>query len=196
MLPTMKTSHCTFIILLLATFMSSASRGQAVEGEEEINPVGRAVNYGLGKAPKLALWYADGMWHIRGAAASDTKSKFHGFVYVDGGTIVDWKPVELELGGKTKGKGSDRVGLDAEKKELQFNFHSTGGLDGIDFKISDDAKTAKFSLLINTLDDPKNVEIGKKKDHPSKNPFVFPANPDEKSDTPDKPKGKKKKDDA
>src|SRR5262245_24404970 len=107
-------THRIFIALLLVACLMSAPCALGVEGQEEINPVGRAVNYGLGKAPKLALWYADGMWHIRGAAAAASKSKFHGFVYVDGGTVTDVKADGLELDKKTQSKIADRVGLDPE----------------------------------------------------------------------------------
>ncbi len=156
------------------------SAGSAIAADaDEINPLGRPKEFGHGKQTEYALWFEGGMWHIRAAAAKGDKVHFQGFVRVDGGEIVDGSALQMETKLGHRRPGHDWFALDEKKNGFQFIFGNTGGLDGLNFKVSESSKKITFSLLLDSDTSPKHISIGKSAAHPKTNPFNLPPQPDD-----------------
>lgn len=158
------------------------------EGESAIDPAGRPKKYGVAKETTYALWFADGMWHIRATTEKGKFSQFQGWVKIKDGELTEASWDHLEA--NKKKRYHDWVTTERDRKSFRFIFANSGNVDGMDFKVSDSATALTFSLLIDGKTPPENVMIGAKSVHPSKNPFDLPAHPEEPRPKSD---GKKKK---
>ncbi len=173
--------------VLLAAFLFAAAR-QSIAADTDINPIGKPKGYSSGKESEYAIWYQDGTWHIRATTVKGTKARFSGSVAVEGGEFTEGTFDQLEKSHRKA--SSDWVALDRAKKEMQFIFGNAGGLDGVDFKVSDSSRNVRFGLILGSNTSPANVLIGRSGAHPDAVPFTLPAHPAESAEPPAKKKKK------
>src|SRR5262249_2772990 len=110
-------------------------------------PVGRPKGFGPGKGTGYALWYKDGEWHLRVTWKKWTKQHFEGTVTVVDGKFTDGSFDKLEAA--SRHGMTDRAVVDGSGSKLEFIFGNAGGLDGVDFKVSDSATAISCAFLMN-----------------------------------------------
>src|SRR5215211_7029159 len=71
---------------------------------EDLNPVGKPDGFKTGLSARYAIWYDDGLWHLRTTAAAKGAHTFEGTLEIIGGNMVSLQPIGIE-------------GKDAKKKE-------------------------------------------------------------------------------
>jgi hypothetical protein len=87
-------------------------------------------------------------WHLRSTTHS-TMHRFHGAVYAEGGHITDAHPTRVEW--------NDRVRANAQS--IHFDFHTNGGEDGFDFKVTG-SHCVRMYLLIDGKSEPGHINVG------------------------------------
>jgi len=179
-------------IFALVVAITTVAAMCAVAADAEVDPVGRPKSFASGKKTEYAVWFADGMWHIRASAEASAKVHFRGSVHVEDGEIADGSFAGLEMAAHHR-QSSDWVDLAKDKRGFEFLFRTVGRMDGLNFKLSDSATNVTFGLLVGSETSPKNILVGSKEVHPGTNPFTLKAHPDEDRE---KPARKKKKNDG
>lgn len=153
----------------------SAEKAVAEPKPVELNPVGKPKNMEGRKRHDCYIWYVDGWWHIRGSDQSKQSVFYQGSVEIDGGEIAEtsWAGIDKRKNKKVR----DWVAMDRNNKGFKFLFRNVGGGDTVSFRVSESAKTVKFSLTIDRDSSPENIRVGPPKAHPATNPFILPAHP-------------------
>jgi hypothetical protein len=67
--------------------------------------------------------------------------------------------------------------LSPTRQLITFSFGTRGGVDGLDFKVDDDAQQVVFNLAVSSRYDPRLVFIGSTGVNPSGSTFALPAHP-------------------
>ena len=157
-------------VLLLVPVLARADN-------ETMDPIGRPKQFDQGKLIAYALWYEDGLWHLRVTAPPQKKGEFYKFtgsVRVEGDKIVG-NVQGLEK--SKKAKKADYVTPTKDQAGFDFTFTVSGEVDGVDFKGGEKAEKITFKLISGGDDDPRKVLVGPKGAHPSKGSFSLPARP-------------------
>jgi hypothetical protein len=144
----------------------------------KINPKGQPADAREGKLvnqpPRYYLWLDAQGWHLRTAAKEKVFVHFTGSVELTKGAFGQLRPIGLE----SKGKNADRWSVDADRRKIEFDIHTSGSFDGFDFTVVKD-QTGELQLDLNIGEKPmpKRVFIGKESEHPNKLPFSVPVDP-------------------
>jgi len=131
------------------------------------------------KTPKSAhyeVWHDSEGWHV----LSDTAGKghrFEGTIQVEGGKFFGVSNFE-SLERAKKGKRPDVGRVSDNKKQITFNFMTGEKADQFSFKVSADATTVKFRLLIDGNPTPERVFIGEGSQPAPGAVFDLPAHPE------------------
>ena len=145
--------------------------GNAKANDGVVSDWGKPTNYARGKFTAFWLWYEDGIWHFRTTGGGDGSHHFEGKIEVIGGKLIDIKGQKGEYGGGNV----DRYVF--KPKSIGFDFKTSGGEDGINFKVDAATKSLKFTVLIDGVAKPKHIRVGKDGDHPTEAAFTAPAHP-------------------
>jgi hypothetical protein len=180
-------------LALLSAFASAADDGAANKESAkpttseihtiDADPIGRPKSFRSGKKIACLIWYAEGSWHLLLGARGKQHTYFQGSVEVDRGEIIETDTSGFDQ--KNKKRNTDWVTLDRNKKGLKFLFRNGGYTEGFSFKVSESARNVKFAVSVDRETSPDRVMIGKKKVHPSLNPFWLPAHPQGMEDADD-----------
>lgn len=114
-----------------------------------------------GSSMGIFIWQDHNGWHLR----TTTKGSSHSF----SGTIRTDGNFSRASSVGTEDKDKVRVASDREK--INFSFDTAGGVDGIDFRLSNDSNV-KFELYIDGRQAPvRYIFLGQGNDHPNDNTF-------------------------
>src|SRR5262245_50213184 len=144
----MKPSRFLIGILLTGMIGVTLPANQSQKDKKEsnapapINPIGQPT-YKQGQNSLYALWYEDGVWHLRTTSA--TRTVFVGKIRVEGGRIADGalkalEPPGITKKGKIKAKDLEGAVLHADRMGFDFRFVTAGKTDGVDFRVTDSAE--------------------------------------------------------
>ena len=141
---------------------------------EPIETVGRPAKFEQGQEARYALWFDDGLWHLRVTSGKNQRTVFEGRVDVKSGTLA---VLAFGLEKAAKADDADWVALLPKQKGCTFHLVTQGELDSLDFRPSDDADEIAFTLRINSDDNPKRIFVGPQGKHPERATLIFPARP-------------------
>ena len=141
---------------------------------ESITVFGKPAEFGKGKAAMYAIWFENGLWHLRVTTKKKGSDLFTGTVRTNQGKIIGkWGDLE-------KGKDSasaDYVITHVDGGGFDFRFANFGGTDTVNFAAGPEATELLFDILIDGGRFPNRVLVGKSGQHPSVVPFTLPAHP-------------------
>ncbi len=159
----------TFAVLVLAGVLVAAPQP---DKKPHLDPHGEPKGLVAGHPRSYFVWHDAHGWHLR-STTEKVKHQFKGHIEVEGGTIEKIHSYKLEKTGEL----ADQWKLDSSKHGVKFDFETDGGIDGINFHVSKDAKSIRFKLLIDGKEQTEHIHIGRAGHHPKDNPFTLPAHP-------------------
>lgn len=166
--------------ILLAVLVNSSSFVHSEEkaDRKSVSPSGQPADAREGKLvdqpPRYYVWFDTEGWHLRSAAKAKALTHFTGTIELTQGEFGKLRPIGLEA----KGKHPDRWQVDAARRKLDFDIHTSGSFDGFDFTVAkDQTGEIKLDLQIAGKPMPKRVFVGKNSEHPMELPFSVPAKP-------------------
>jgi hypothetical protein len=174
------------MLLLTGTYATSED---AKTLEKNISNWSKPKDYDL-KTLAFWVWYEEGSWYIRSTGGSKVMHNFKGRIDVVGGKLIGLDGKK----GEKKGAGDKAI---FSQKGIVFDFNTTDGADGVNFKVDDATTELKFTITVDGETAAKHIRIGNASTHPAEATFSVPAHP--KDSTPaekekGKAKAKKKKD--
>jgi len=130
-------------------------RGFGRGGPRGLNP---------GHPESFWVWHEDNgtAWHLRSTTHRNLH-RFSGRVWTSDGSIVDVHPTRLEWG--------DRIRLAG--RNVEFDFHTDGGVDGFDFRTAAPQQCVHFALFIDGRGDPARIKIGGGEQRPRHHVFTL-----------------------
>jgi hypothetical protein len=137
---------------------------------EPIDPFGEPKEFGKGELTGFAIWHGKKGWHLR-TTTRKTEHHFKGHIIVEGGVLESVSSHDLEFSGKL----ADRWKVSDNMRELSFEFKTDRGIDGVNFKVSKEAKLIRFRLHFNGKEQLEHVWIGHEGRHPHHMPFELVA---------------------
>jgi hypothetical protein len=180
-----------FGVALLAVLMPARA------ADRETVAVGRPAAFEEGKRTMVAVWYERDEWHIRATSKGGTEV-ITGKVTIQGGKLSGGNLEGFEQGppppkpgrnGRVSpaqqrkfeqaDKKTDKIAIYPDKTGFEVRLVNYGKTDGLNFKVTDKAKSVTFNFRIGGDDNPKQVVLGADGVHPDKFPFVLPAHPKE-----------------
>jgi hypothetical protein len=163
--------------------------------DKETKAVGRPAAFEEGKRTMVAVWFEGGEWHIRATSKGGT-AVITARVTIQGGKLNGGNLEGFEQGPPPPKPGRngrvpparqrqfaeadkkhDKIEVYPDKTGFEVRFVNYGKTDGLNFKVTDKAKTITFNFRIGGDDNPKQIVIGAGGVHPEKFPFVLPAHP-------------------
>lgn len=172
----------TLGLLILLLSGSNASSDEKKKGGAKkkndgiVEDWGKPDDFEKGKFVAFWLWNEDDTWYFRTTGGGEKVShRFHGKIAVVGGKLIDLKGEKGEYGGGNVDRYIFR------KSFIEFDFKTSGGTDGLNFKVSEAATELKFSIAIDGDAKTKHIRVGKAGDHPFEAEFKAPAHPVNKS---------------
>jgi hypothetical protein len=144
----------------------------------KVNARGQPADARVGKLtdqpPRYYVWHDAQGWHLRSASKEKNFVHFTGSIELTKGEFGQLRPIGLE----SKGKYADRWSVDANRKKLQFDIHTSGSFDGFDFTVAkDQTGEMQCDLNIGGKAMPKRIFVGKDSEHPRELPFSVPVAP-------------------
>jgi len=129
----------------------------------DIDPNGQPSFMGVGSTHRFIIWRNGNTWHIRTTTAGQ-EHDFDGRIVANGGIIRSISRTgSLER--------VDQLGLDSNRRQLNFQFTTAGAMDGFDFYT--DADSLTFDLNMDGRRIERNVFIGSRGDNPVSIPFTL-----------------------
>jgi len=125
---------------------------------------GQPTYMGVGATHRFIIWRDGNLWHLRTTTAGQ-EHDFEGSIVANNGYIRSIERVNLEANDFSK------LGLDRSRRTLNFDFTTTGSMDGIDFYSN--ADTLTFNLLMDGRVTPQNVYVGRDGANPVSVPFTL-----------------------
>ncbi len=175
--PAGKLVRAAIFLAVLETCIPHA-HSQEKTVEKVVNPSGQPADAHEGKLvdqpPRYYVWYDTEGWHLRSAAKGKALAHFTGTIELTQGEFGKLRPIGLEA----KGKYPDRWQIDAARRKLDFDIHTSSSFDGFDFTVAKDQMgELKFDLNIGGKPMSKRVFVGKDSEHPAELPFAILAKP-------------------
>ena len=99
--------------------------------------------------------------------------QFTGKIRVEGGTITSVEAHDAEF----KARFGEWWKLHEKRHEINIDFLTDRGVDGINFQVSKEAKMIYFNLHIDGKHHKNRIFIGREGQHPEMDPFALPAHP-------------------
>ncbi|HKB39767.1 MAG TPA: hypothetical protein VKD72_25245 [Gemmataceae bacterium] len=163
-----------FAVLLTAGVLLSSAVAPAQKDRPRavLDAIGEPRDFHRGETVRYALWHDQHGWHLR----TTTREKKHGFkgtIEVEGGTLERVHSFRLEK----EGRLADHWKLGPQHRCVTFDFETDGGIDGINFRVSKEAKSLRFNLHIDGKHERERIYIGQGGQHPRNDPFTLPAHP-------------------
>jgi hypothetical protein len=151
-----------------------------------------------GKALGYFVWKEGDTWKLRWTTFG-AEHRFSGRVAVEGGEIKSMKRIDVDTErkviapgraprvvrgprGRVRGLRGGRAPVVALRDEdkiqqenerlIRFMTRTDDDIDGIDFKVSDDARLLRFVLEIDGVPRPAEVEVGSGNFKPNENPLI------------------------
>jgi hypothetical protein len=172
-------SRLRFPALLATVVLTTAAAGEQPKYKlEDMSPVGKPEGFKPGLSTRYAVWYEDGVWHVRSTSGTKGPHSFQGSLEIIGGKMTSLQPVGIE-GKEAKKKEADTGTWNPQGTVFRFTLH-TGKkhTDGFDLKVSDKATAIKFTLTAGGDEHAGKVFIGAKGEHPKEAVFYLPAHPE------------------
>lgn len=138
---------------------------------ETVDAYGRPEGSIVDQTARYYVWYDGAEWHLR-TTAKGTRN-FNGTIRVTDAKIKSCLPIGLK-NDRQKKATMDAWRLSDDRSEVKFLFRTSTLSDGLDIVVDGDGQI-EFELLIDTQKNPRTVFLGKEGEHPSQNPFRFPA---------------------
>jgi hypothetical protein len=164
--------YCVLGALAAALAALGALTGNSQEREKGksfyLDPRGEPQGFKPRLSMRYAVWHSPRGWHLRTTTAQKAR-RFKGEIRVEGGTFESVSAVGLE----GKGGGGDRWKLNARRDQIDFNFTTERALDGLDFRVSKDARRLRFELFADGKRQSELVYIGQRGQHPQNVPFTL-----------------------
>jgi hypothetical protein len=142
----------------------------------ELDPFGRPEGSIVDQTARYYIWYDSQRWHLRTTAK--VGRNFNGTIRVKDARIKSCLSVGLK-NDRQKKTASDAWQVNAARTELKYEFRTGQLSDGFDFVVEGDGEI-EFELLIDTQKNPRAIFVGREGQHPSKNPFSLPVEPQRK----------------
>lgn len=166
-------------LLFVPSLRGDDSKKPIPEADEpviEVDPEGEPSGYDKPpRGPTCYIWRTGDTWHVRTKTKSQSR-KFNGSIKVEGGTVTKIANFEgLETPKKKNKKSADIGRLNTAKNQIDFQFRTSGGEDGFDFRVSASARNLAFNLKIDDYEHSFPIEIGAKGQRPPAIPFTLPA---------------------
>jgi hypothetical protein len=152
---------------------SADVQGQGKKGD--LDPRGKPKQFDKGNLTGYAVWHSPKGWHLR--TTTDTKKhRFRGTITVEGGTFGKIHSSHLEKEGRLE----DHWKVGPKRHQLNFEFDTNKGIDGVDFTVAKEADLIRFDLHIDGKEAPGRTFVGSDGDHPRGMPFHLLAHPGKK----------------
>lgn len=166
-------------VLFVPTLRGEDSKPSSGDDEQviEVDPEGQPRGYDKRPSgPTCYIWREGEVWHLRTRTKNQSR-KFRGEIQVQGGTVTKISNFDgLEASGRKKNRKSADIGrLNTAKNQIDFEFRTSGGEDGFDFKVSASAKNLAFNVKIDDYEHSFPIQIGAKAQKPPAIPFTLPA---------------------
>ena len=143
------------------------------------------------------VWRDGDTWHVRWTTFGATH-RFTGTVTAEGGKLDSLKRIDVEterrviapgrpgrvvvgprgrarvVGGKApivETRDQDHIDKDGDRR-ITFRTLTNDDIDGFDFKVKDGVKLLRFSLQMDELPRPREVEVGRSNQHVAADPFI------------------------
>jgi len=163
--------------LTAGVLLSGAVAGaQKDRPKAALDAVGEPKNFHKGETVRYALWHDEHGWHLR-STTFKKKHSFKGTIEVEGGTLERVHSFLLEK----EGRLADHWKLGPQHHRVTFDFETEGGIDGINFHVSKEAKALRINLHIDGKHESERIYIGHGGQHPRNDPFMLPAHPRNRS---------------
>lgn len=143
---------------------SASATGTAARGKHHDCPSG----FDAGDAAGVRICRGkNGDWRLD--TTDPAKSGSHEYT---GTLTIDGKFVDVQL---IRPESDDSASIDGEGK-LNFDLKTYSGIDGVSFRVGDDAKEVTFNLFVDGQQlAPSHIWIGHKGRHPKADPFKLPT---------------------
>lgn len=158
---------------LLACGLLTLTADSALSGGgKAYDPHGEPKGFKHGLSARYAVWFHNGLWHLRTTTAK-SQHHFVGKITVEGGKFDEAYSFHLE----GKGKLEDHWKVHSKRHELTFDFKTDKDVDGLNFTLTKSATVIHFNLLIDGKHHAEKIYIGHGNHHPTSDPFSLPAHP-------------------
>jgi hypothetical protein len=187
--------HSSLLPALAAVLLLSTSALPQVD----VSRVDGKPKFAEGKALGYFVWKDGDTFKVRWTTFG-AQHRFTGRVVVEGGQIKSFKRIDVDEerkvlvpgraphvvrgpAGRVRGvtggrravvatKTQDKIEQDDERTIL-FNTLTDDDIDGLDFKVTDDARAVRLLLQIDGVPKPAEIEVGRENFKPNETPLVI-----------------------